>query len=171
MQTRPRGAESAKAYGETILSPIAESALLLVRSSCQVMIGELRGEVQAELRLVLEDVCDLCTNTTRVLDHISVCLGSITITMPSAVVSDEVALLGRDVHIITEGRDSLSNEMDLWLSRATNSLAIVRENHYFAFTSTPTSQVPKRCHALVRKNKYLFDADSAFSMYSCPSDF
>lgn len=95
MQTSSRSVASIRAEGEDVPSPLSGSALELVNAICQVMIFELRGE---ELKLVCEDMNELRANTTKAPDHISIWFDSIENTVPSAVVSDEVAHLRTDAN-------------------------------------------------------------------------
>lgn len=59
---------------------------------------------------------ELCSSTTKVIDHTSVRLSSLESTMPSVVVANEAAPLRSDVRVILEEPHALSNEIDLRLS-------------------------------------------------------
>lgn len=66
------------------------------------MINETRGEVQTELKVVHEDVIQLCSNTTKVLDHLSVCMDILEDTMQSALVMHKLAQLRTHVNVTTD---------------------------------------------------------------------
>lgn len=70
------------------------------------MIDEFRGELQAELKVVCEEVNELRANTTKVLDHISDGLERNKNTMPSTVVLDDVAQIQKDVNVLMKGATS-----------------------------------------------------------------
>lgn len=89
------------------------------------MIGEFREEVQAETKQVREDMSDLLTNTTKVLDHISEHMNSIENTLPTAVLTDKGAQLRTDVNFLMERCNALSNEMDLGFSRVAECVALL----------------------------------------------
>lgn len=110
MLTRFRSAASARAEDEDVLSPLAGCASKVVHVICQVMTGKLRGEVRAELKLVREDVNELCINTKKVFGKVYVRLDTTKNTMPPAVVLDEVAQLQTDVSVVMVGRNAVSIE-------------------------------------------------------------
>lgn len=138
MQASSHSAASARAAGEEIPPSLSESAPSLVRAICQVVIGELLVKVQAELNLVREHVDKLHTNITKVPDPISVWLKGIENTMPSAVVSEEVSQPQTNVSVIIEGRNALSNEMDLRIFRVADRLTNMAQNPVSAFTPAST---------------------------------
>lgn len=86
---------------------LKETALKQVESICRVIIKELAGVVLAELKLVCKDVNELCNNTSKVLDHILVFLGSIKNSMPPAIISGEVAKLQTNFNVVLEGLNGL----------------------------------------------------------------
>lgn len=93
------------------------------------MVGELQNVVQAKLELVHENVSELCTNTTKVHDHISVRFNGVENIMPSAVIFDKLAQLQIVESFIMELRSHLPNDRDLWFTRDAEWLAIVKQNH------------------------------------------
>lgn len=60
---------------------------------------------------------ELCSNTTKIIDHMLVCLDSAGSSMAPAVVAKEVTQPRNDVKVILEKRNTLSNKMDLWFFR------------------------------------------------------
>lgn len=97
------------------------------------MIIDLCEEVHAELRFLREEMTELRSNNTKVIDHMSARLDSLKSTMPSVVVAYELAQLRSDVSVVLDGSNALSNEIDLWFSRVTNRSALLHQK------TTPTS--------------------------------
>lgn len=87
MKNRSRNAVSESSDDVEALLSLPETALELVKEIWKVKISELWEEVQADLRLVHRNVKELHSNTTKVLNHISVCLDSIENSMQSAALS------------------------------------------------------------------------------------
>lgn len=86
------------------------------------------------MKLVSEEVNKLRTNTTKILDHISIILDSFdNIIMSSAVVSDEVPATNRSQNH-HGGSNLLSNEMGIWLSEIADRLTIEEQNPISIFT-------------------------------------
>lgn len=113
MQTRTGRAALAKAEGEEAWPSLAETAPELMRAICQGMITGLRGALRAEINLVREDVNDLRTKTTKAFDHVAAGLANVENSMTLAVTAEDVAQLRKDLKLLAEGRNALSNEMDL----------------------------------------------------------
>lgn len=116
---------SASGEGENCSLSLPRKSVEFVNAVCQVMISALRKAVQAELRLVHEDLNELQYSTTEAVDHISVRLDDIENIKASSVVSDEVAQLRRAVSFMMEVCNALPNRMDLRLSRVADRLVIV----------------------------------------------
>lgn len=112
---------------------------------------------------------DLHPNTTKILDHISVCLDRIESYMPSAVVSDKIAQLGTDVNVIMESHNALSNETELRFFIVADRLAVAEQNPVSTFIRSTTAQVPRGCCKVAKKDTCLSDTDSAFSKDLSPS--
>lgn len=89
------------------------------------MINDLRGEVQAELKLIRDDASYLRNNTRKVLQRTLFWLDSIENTMLSPVASEDVALLQTNFNVISEGRNAISNQMKFLFSRVADRLTIV----------------------------------------------
>lgn len=70
MQNRSCSAASVRVERDDAPLPLAGSTSELVKASGQFMIGELLVKVQAELKLVREDMNKLSTKPTKVLDHV-----------------------------------------------------------------------------------------------------
>lgn len=125
---------------------------------------------QGKLKLFHADVNNLCTNTTKVLYHISGRLDSIEPAVPAAVVSDKVAQLWADVNSIMKSCNIFSKEMYFQFSRVANRLAIVKQNPGSATTLVSTAQVFRGSRKLAGNDTYLLDSDFDFWKNSSPSD-
>lgn len=97
MPFHPRRAASTRAEGEVAPFLWAGNPSKLVKAVCQVMINDFQDEVQGGLKLIWTDVTKHRASSTKVIDHILVCLDSFENTMPSAVVGEEIAQLDNGV--------------------------------------------------------------------------
>lgn len=70
--------------------------------------------------LVRKDVNELCSNTTRVLDYISVCTDSIKNTMPSVDSLNKAAQHRTDVNANMKGGSALLNKINLWFFKVSD---------------------------------------------------
>lgn len=113
----------------------------MVKAIVQVMVSELWKEIQAKLKLALEDVNDLGINIIKILDRLSVSLNGIENNMQSAVISEAIGQQSSDVNVILDGCNGLSNEMDLRFSTATDPIETVEQNHGSDFTPALTVQI------------------------------
>lgn len=160
MQTRCCSTASARAKGENAPPPLAGNASELVKVVCHVMISELREEVQPKQKLVREDVGEVRTSTTKLLDHTSVCMDITEITIPSAVVTDEAAELRTEINVLMEGHNALSNAMGLRFSKVAERLAQLKQKNDTGFTPAP---VRKERRKPAKKNVYPSNTNSALS--------
>lgn len=63
------------------------------------MISSLREEVHAEIKLLREEMIERRSNTTKVIDHLSVFSDYSESATPSTVVANEIAQLRNDFNI------------------------------------------------------------------------
>lgn len=137
------------------------------------MISYLCEEVPAEHILVREDGRELCTNTTKDLDLISICLESMKTIMLPAVLSNEVAQIQTylQLNVITNGCNPMSNVLGLSFFRFVDRFAIAEQNP--AATFTPEHMVAalmKRREQSMMKT-YPSSTYSVFSRDTSSADF
>lgn len=121
------------------------------------MISYLRKEVQEERKLIREDINELRSNTTKVMDRMSARMYIFENTMPSATVIYDVAQLSNNANVFLEGRNVLSNEMDLQFSRVAEQLGPLEQKN--DKNSTPVSVLKGRRNQ-DKKSVYPSDTDS-----------
>lgn len=134
------------------------------------MIGERRGEIQAEIKLLRKNVNALPTSFEKVLDYVSAHLDIFRSAVTSDIGWDEIAQLQTDVIAIMERHNALSNKMDLQVSRVSNRLEIVKQNPDTALTPAPTVHASKGRHKMTKMDTFPLDTNSAFSRESPASD-
>lgn len=140
----------------------------LVKTICQVKISDFREEVHAKLNSLHEEVTKLRSNTTMVIELLSVCLDSLESTTAPAVVPNEESQLRKEDRIILEGCNARSIEMDLWFFRvAEQSVLIELKNDT---NPAHASGLKERCQAAQRSG-YSYDTDSTLSKDSLSTEF
>lgn len=83
---------------------------------CQVMSRDLQSKINAELKLLSDEMTKLCSKPARVVVQMLFHLGNPESTIPATVVADEVAQTLNDVNCTLEGRNALANKTDLRFS-------------------------------------------------------
>lgn len=143
-----------------------ENTLKRVKAIYKTMIGELQEQVWAELNVACEDEEELCFNTRKGLNHISVYLDSIENSMASATMFDKVAQIQTKLYFRMEEPTDLLIEIGFWSLRVADPLEMTEQTPVADFTSVPAKLVFRGLREQAKKGTYLSDTNSAHTIGS-----